>query len=941
MHTQTDLIPLLCPEDSRFSDETGRISVGDIHRDTPCRTLSRPGDSLSFRLPESTGQRVLELQELHAKTGPAFAYQVYLNDALVGCRTMEPLSSALCPWYLPLPAGAGTLSIRLVAGTVQFTAAFLHSDLARLTEEYRRPMNVGMCFPRLTYADYAKDLALLQTMKRDTADLTHFYLAPGIEVNFMNKSDAQLEEQFRYVFRLGRDADLPLIFNFNSWWDCTPCGRDGEGGYLNDIPYQQITYNPLTGKKTLSVPNIWRNTPWLTMNHPRLNALRAQRLRQTMACFAKVRARFFARYGAEPQVKIFIDNEPTYWSQFAYCTSPDSGGDFNERCIADAARDSVDLEPKGPALTLPQREWLLKNLSTYMSDLCKVYQESAVKEWGAVLPAGKTPTTQPLAEDIYTHIFPTSGYPFTDDRHMQYEAHITQYARLGIEAAGFVDPRPLSYAVAAGKWGLVNAERCCYQSGDFHHQLYAYGAACDIFFNYYYDQDIADLRRLDHTDGCTVEERVFGRPVMSFCCYTASLKDEAVASVDNMAISPMRERWVLRPEHLGKGSVTFRIGTAGDYAHGGWVELLTMVRPANGAVSLDWGSDPAALRPLADLPERDGDYQHVPFRVPLDCRDLDPASPLYLRLNMEMNYFDDWAQMNSVWDIRTVAAFPGCESSPARPLTLEEHRALSILTSTRQDCRRLLEQFPAADSKKVRALLETGDYSAACRAILAKVSAENTQGYATPEDFDLPAVSPALPDSVVGTFLSYDPEKKLLRFTSHDLDALGCQPHRDAPCPEDVPVSIVPSEIAGDMLDHIFLNPYTPAAIRNARIDPNPTAASLNPGDKITLTLENGVIRRVEAIRGLARGRIVSVTPASLSAPMHNAFLTLETAPGKQYTFELGMATKLNYVYAPALYAALCGESDLALEPGSIFLVSFEAEQYQNRPFRATEITPV
>ena len=66
MHTQIDLIPLLCPEESRFSDEPGRISVGDIHRDTPCRTLSRPGDSLSFRLPESTGQRVLELLELHA-----------------------------------------------------------------------------------------------------------------------------------------------------------------------------------------------------------------------------------------------------------------------------------------------------------------------------------------------------------------------------------------------------------------------------------------------------------------------------------------------------------------------------------------------------------------------------------------------------------------------------------------------------------------------------------------------------------------------------------------------------------------------------------------------------------------------------------------------------------------------------------------------------------
>ena len=270
---------------------------------------------------------------------------------------LEALHAVCQEYKMPLFLDGARLGYGLAAEGTDVTLA----DLARLTEEYRRPMNVGMCFPRLTYADYAKDLALLQTMKRDTADLTHFYLAPGIEVNFMNRSDAQLEEQFRYIFRLGRDADLPLIFNFNSWWDCTPCGRDGEGGYLNDIPYQQITYNPLTGKKTLSVPNIWRNTPWLTMNHPRLNALRAQRLRQTMACFAKVRARFFARYGAEPQVKIFIDNEPTYWSQFAYCTSPDSGGDFNERCIADAARDSVDLEPKGPALTLPQREWLLKN----------------------------------------------------------------------------------------------------------------------------------------------------------------------------------------------------------------------------------------------------------------------------------------------------------------------------------------------------------------------------------------------------------------------------------------------------------------------------------------------------------------------------------------------------------------------------------------------------
>ena len=51
-------------------------------------------------------------------------------------------------------------------------------------------------------------------------------------------------------------------------------------------------------------------------------------------------------------------------------------------------------------------------------------------------------------------------YPPTDDRHWQDGAHITPYARLGIEVAGFQDPHLLYYAFATGRWSQVNAERC-------------------------------------------------------------------------------------------------------------------------------------------------------------------------------------------------------------------------------------------------------------------------------------------------------------------------------------------------------------------------------------------------------------------------------------------------------------------------------------------------
>ena len=197
------------------------------------------------------------------------------------------------------------------------------------------------------------------------------------------------------------------------------------------------------------------------------------------------------------------------------------------------------------------------------------------------------------------------------------------------------------------------------------------------------------------------------------------------------------------------------------------------------------------------------------------------------------------------------------------------------------------------------------------------------------------------PDTFKGTFIGFDEKRNAIRVSTHALDRWNWQPYLDFACGENISVSIRPSEISGDMLDHISSNPYTPAAIVNARIDTNPTLSSLKTGDAITLHFTDGLIREVNAVRGLARGRLLKITPMTWLPEARNTQLLLETAPDQTITFELGTQTHLNYVKAPAENAMLAGAEDLRLDIGCTLLVSFEAESVRNRPLRATEITIV
>lgn len=986
---------------------SGIRHIGAITKKLACMVLSK--EDAVFPLSGLPGGTcVLELDELHSAAEGSFSYLVLVNGQAVYQRTMEPVSDSVCPCLVKLTLQEkDTVTLRPVSGEVRFTEIYLHTDPGQVLQRYLEPMEIGLCFPRPTYTDRAADLEKMCRIRDDFSDLNHFTVAVGIEVKFMQVSDAQLENQFAYILDLAREARVDLIFNFNSWWDGTPSGRDGKGGYFSDLEYHQVVYDPATGEKKLSVPNLWRNTPWYTMNHSHLNTVRKKRLAASLDILARNAARLKLQDAFLPNLRILIDNEPTYWAEFAYSSSPEAGGDFNEHAIQAARKDGVDLNPSGE-LKHEQKLWLLNNLCTYMTDVSETYHACTSDEYAVVAFGQVSYGDHRLTENVMTHVQAYSGHPYADERHVRHEQHVNPYTRLGVETCGHQDDRTLSYFPATGRFAQVNAERCCYSNSDFHHQFYAHGAFSDIIFNFFYDTDVKELHRLDDLDSVHLPGQTFGTEVMRFSPYDGHLTDSCVVAAHNMEIGPLRERRILRPAVLGTGSVTFCLGSAAQYPHGGWVELKGLIRPLNGSVTAALGTDPNHLPHELVLPEWDADHQIIPMDIPMDpvLAQAGSEDSIYLKLTFENRYYDDWAQMNAIWEVRAVAAFETHPVCPVSPLTLPEARAFSTLISYRTDCLRLAELFPEIT------VPHAGDYKSLYQKLMHRISVSRTnrfliQGAGYLEKFGLHVdsgadviglhlqkhdgdliaelhgaagtslvlhmdgrhislkklshncyllktgaapcentVSISLDGEMaeeavfVGTYLGYDAANRRMEVCTHD-PAWGYQAVMQFDCPTDTPVTLVASEIAGDMLDHISTNPYTPAAILNARIDSAPSIGSLNSGDMVRCALVGGRITGIHAVRGLARGRITSVTQVSLDAPMHNAFLTLETAPGQSVTFELGMNTHLNYQRAHAENPVLAGSLPLELAVNNIVLISFEPETVEGRPYRALEVTMV
>lgn len=209
-------------------------------------------------------------------------------------------------------------------------------------------------------------------------------------LNFAREQPGDTAAAVRALVGVADAARFPLRILPQLHWAGIPAGvPDGAGGLFTDVPYQQITWDPadslddpglkpLLGERYdvrfgLTVPNIWGNTPWLTLNHPRLNQFWRLRLIQAIRVWNGERERL-SRSGRSYLLpgQLSTGEETVYWAKGVDDTgyTAANGGkprtallaDFNPFTVADALADRIVLDPKD-GLDRNERWWLHQNLA--------------------------------------------------------------------------------------------------------------------------------------------------------------------------------------------------------------------------------------------------------------------------------------------------------------------------------------------------------------------------------------------------------------------------------------------------------------------------------------------------------------------------------------------------------------------------------------------------
>ena len=409
----------------------------------------------------------------------------------------------------------------------------------------------------------------------------------SLEVYYARVSPQHLREDLAYLRIMCELNGLQALAIPCSWWAGTP------PEVLQRPEFQQVCWSPTdnstSGAKKLNklfgremdvrygftVPNMWSNTPWQTMNNPELNKLRHERLRKAIEIIEEQLDGILVGHVAE--------NEPAYWAweaadyHYPVRRSP-LYADFNPFTVADAKKDGVELDPTD-GLDLKERRWFHFNAARYVQNTINVYRDA--KASGMI-----------FSHALLDQMFPMEG---TGYFHPYAEIARVHGARVGLETVYRADFDGLWRTREWGHWACVNREENDGVALEHHVAMlqleYALGA--DLFNSYNWDAINENNRSVlyfkEFMDSAAAGHIEMGSRAPADAAWQ-DLQTSFTTPLAIRAAYPWANELQLTmkpPATGGHLHVWLSAGVGGDVAS--WATIRAKDIPASGSVSIDFG----------------------------------------------------------------------------------------------------------------------------------------------------------------------------------------------------------------------------------------------------------------------------------------------------------------------------------------------------------------
>lgn len=683
--------------------------VGDYDTSYTVRTLKGYGSEMSFTLEGVTpdAPAMIDIEEIHLRDDSSIAYSVYVNGVEVFGRTYAVSADGPNHAYFDVSAevvgSSGKLAIRLVNksdGEVRFRQMWAISDPDTLAAEQgiAKKMDVVLMLneqPNNLNMEYLKSLV-------DSYKCAGMYnIGLCWEIQYLQWGKKQTETWLNNVFNASIYTGATLYLGINSWWGGTPSGTDGLGGYWQDVAYQQITYDVNNmdnrGNWQLSSPNEWSDTPWLSMNNDYYNAVRVQRIKETVE-FIQLRTAEIALSGKEmPAVHLYTENEPYYWpinwTQYDFDKNPNGVGDFSTWVVQDAAADGITLDPTD-GLSEEEAYWLYRNLNTYISEVGSAIADGLGYNYITIKDGVISYPTEQIVSDSYSHTPIHAIYPNWDQDQRAWENHVLDSIHFGGEWSVWQDDdssRSLDYLLAYGSYANINAERAGFPGGfsstDFRvlSQCYAYGLEGVIIYNVLKDSDQQNVINASTVGSTLMEARTFAMDPI----FNSDFTKRTGYSINNTLIEIEGMRWdgaCIMPNSEAGGSLTYCISNNSSYSSGLQI-AVTGSFSGEGSIEVLAGSSLDDLKPVGVYPAGEGS-------VSIDSSFYEGGDKIYIKARI---YGDGLtaAQMSGLC-ITSVGIYrdgliSGCTDGSV--YTYDENRVRCQIIAARADVERLLNSY--------------------------------------------------------------------------------------------------------------------------------------------------------------------------------------------------------------------------------------------------------